>query len=135
MKTPQDYGREWEVEFAQIIGGTPQPGSGNLWHSKMDVRGSSILWSCKWTANTGFLITSKVWQEVVDAVDGPGGTGTMPGLAIRTATSDLVVLRVEDLLTLLSQPPTIAAQKADNRRATARVPQLLREACQREDPI
>lgn len=127
MSSPQEQGREWEVTFSTMIGGTQVPGSGNQWHSKMDVKGNSILWSCKWTGNTGFLITNKVWQEVVDAVDGPGGTGAIPGLAIRTAEADVVVLRVEDFLELLRQPPIIAAVKADNRRATARVPQLLRD--------
>lgn len=127
--TPQQEGRAWEEEFSELVGGKVVQGSGNQWHSKLDVRGKSILWSCKWTGDDGKRITPALLQEAIDAVDAPGGVGlgSMPGLAIRMREFSVIVLRVDDFVELMTQPPAIASVKADNKRATARVPQLFRE--------
>lgn len=120
-------GREWEAIFADAIGGTPVPGSGNQWHSKLDVKGKKFLWSCKWTSKDWQPITQDIWLEAAVACDGLMGTGASPGLGLRSLSEDLVVFRIEDFIDILKMPPNIAATKVENKLATARVPLLLRD--------
>lgn len=126
--TPQDNGRAWERIWAEKIGGRLVPGSGNKWYSRLDVRGKRILWSNKWTGNLSYTISRGVLQELSDATVAPGGNGAIPALAIRIeSVGDYVVIGADDFLELLKSKPIIAADKAENRRATAAIPQLLRE--------
>lgn len=128
MTTPQERGRAWEEIWRKKVQGNLQPGSGNQFNARLDVRSKAITWSCKWTAEDGFRVSRRIIQENVDATEAPGGNGSMPGLAIRLeGAGDFVVLRADDFLQLLTEPPLIAADKAANKRASARVPELFKE--------
>lgn len=127
MPTPQEMGRRWEEIWKGIIQGGLQPGSGNQSHNKLDVRSRKITWSCKWTADSGFRISSALIKENRSATDAPGGNGSIPGFAIRLEEDgDFVVLRADDFIELMTQPPLLAADKAANRRKEASVPELLK---------
>lgn len=131
--TPQQLGRIWEKEWADAIGAKMVKGSGNQWHSKLDVRGRKITWSNKYTGNDSFSVTKPLIDEFVRATMGPGASGfdRMGALAVRTAQFEVVVMRADDFIQLVKEEsPIISAEKADARRAAARVPLLLRE---RED--
>lgn len=126
--TPQESGREWERIWAEKIGGKVVPGSGNQWYAKLDVRGQSITWSNKWTGNKSFSITDQMLKEIRQATLAAGGNGSIGAMAVRIeSVGDVVVMPADDFLELMKSKPIIQAEKADNRRATARVPQLLRE--------
>ena len=129
MLDPQEEGRKWEEIWKRTVQGQNVIGSGNQFE-KLDVRGRKIQWSNKWSGKETFTLTQALIQEFVDAVEAPGGTGSarMGALAIRLPHNDVVVMRASDFLELMKEPPIIQAEKADNRRATARVPQLLRDA-------
>lgn len=120
-------GMLWEVEVAERLGGRTTPGSGNKWHSKLDVHGDQIHWSCKWTGKDWQPITKDIWEEAAAACDGIQGSDRMPGLALRSAKEDLVVLRMSDFIQMIQQPPTILATKTQERVARTQVPLLLRD--------
>ena len=128
MSTPQEKGREWEEIWSAKVQGQKTPGSGNQWYSKLDVRSKLITWSNKWTGKDSFRVDRGIIDENRNATLAPGGNGTIPALAIRIENvGDFVVIGADDFLELLKAKPIIQAEKADNRRATAAVPQLLRE--------
>jgi hypothetical protein len=133
--TPQQKGRQWEDEWTGQTEGSQQINSGAVWFSKMDVSDRAFLWSCKYTDKKSFSIKASDIDEVVYAVEGPGGVGidTMPGMAIRIADAcDLVVLRKEDFLRLIqTEVKYVEPSKQDAKRAKSKIPQLLRgdETC------
>lgn len=96
-------GLKYEKDFARKIGGKIVPGSGNKWYAKLDVRSSSIIWSCKYTSKVSFSLTKDILYEAWRAAIGPGGSGTIPALAINIESADeeVVVLRLSDFLSLL----------------------------------
>ena len=47
---------------ASDIGGRTQPGSGNQWHSKGDVKNAQWYVECKTTQQSSFRITDLVWK-------------------------------------------------------------------------
>lgn len=127
MPTPQEMGRRWEEIWKRTIQGEAQPGSGNKWFAKLDVRSRKITWSCKWTSETGFRITPGLLLENKHATDAPGGNGSIAAFAIRLeGQGDYVVLKADDFIELMTQPPLLAADKAANRRKEASVPELLK---------
>lgn len=132
MSTPQKKGREFEVEHAKALEGELIPGSGNQWHRKMDVRDGVILWSCKSTDAASFRLKRDDIDEVVGAVEGPGGVdNAIPGLAIRIGNPDydVVVLRKDDFLKLIEEDIRYLPQdKSQVKRETSKVPELLRES-------
>ncbi len=109
-KTPREKGLEFERDFAKRLGGTLQPGSGNQWFAKLDVKGKSFLWSLKQTSKESFSITRNVLHEAVRAVIGPGGRGdgTYPGLAVRIVDEDYIIMRASDFYDLVSSDVHIA---------------------------
>lgn len=123
----RDKGLQWEEDWAAMVGGTIQPGSGNQWHSKLDVRTKKITFSCKWTSKESFSVTKSLIDEAKSATMAPGGDGKIPALAIRLPEEDLVIMRAQDFLDLMKEEPIIPADKADIRRAKARTTQLFRE--------
>jgi hypothetical protein len=103
-------GRAFEEDFAHRIGAKLQPGSGNQWFAKLDLKGRSFLWSLKSTTKASFRITTDMLAETIHAVYGPGGQGgnTLPGMAIRIADEDFVVMRATDFITLVQDEVKIA---------------------------
>lgn len=128
IASPQDKGREWEEIWKTKVQGEKVPGSGNQWHSRLDVRGKRITWSNKWTSTRSITLYPYTLDEIVQATDAPGGNGSIPGIAIRLeGLEDYVILRADDFLELMTDKPIIQAEKAAIKRATAQIPELLRE--------
>jgi hypothetical protein len=110
-------GLAFEKDFANRLGAKLQPGSGNQWFAKLDVKGRSFLWSLKSTTKASIRLTTDMLAETIHAVDGPGGKGgnTLPGMAVRIADEDFVVLRASDFINLVREEVKIAP--ADKRTA------------------
>jgi hypothetical protein len=130
-RTPQEKGFDFEDAFAKALGVKPQPGSGSVWWAKLDVYDTQILWSLKHTTKETFKITRGLISEVVRNVFSFGGVGpsTIPGVAVALEHDDVyVVLRAEDFMRLVTeQRQYVAASKDSAKRATARLPALLRD--------
>jgi hypothetical protein len=125
-----DIGREFERDFATALGARLTPGSGNKWFAQMDVDSGQILWSLKATQLKAFPLSRALIDEVVAATEGPGGTGSVPGMAIRIGSPeyDLVVLRKDDFIRLFEEHAKLMMEsKASARRERANIPILLRE--------
>lgn len=103
-KTPQQEGRDWEITFAKSIGAKPVPGSGSGFH-KLDVRGSSLLWSLKWSGNAQSVRIQDAWMnEALRAIHAPGGIGGnfIPAIATKTAGYELMTFRKDDAMMLMT---------------------------------
>jgi hypothetical protein len=103
-KTPQQEGRDWEPAFAASIGAKPVTMSGAGFH-KLDVRGSSILWSLKWAGNHESVRIQDAWMhEALRAIHSPGGVGGhfIPAIATKTAGYELMTFRKDDALMLMT---------------------------------
>lgn len=133
MSTPQQRGRDYEEEVAKSLGGEPTKGSGNVWHTKLDFQNVSLVISCKYTEAESLRLTQDSLDEVIQAVDGPGGRGgdVVPGLATRVGGpdgTDFITLRAVDLIRLLREDakaiPTTRA--GDIRRQQSHIPVLFR---------
>ena len=126
----RDAGISCEERFAKRLGTTPHRGSGNKWYCRLDTgNGQPILWSLKFTTANSFRVTRADLEEAVAATDAPGGSGTIPALGVGIADEvDLVVMRADDLLALLSEDVTyVTPSKSEQKRAAARIPTLLRD--------
>lgn len=55
--------RQQEKQTAKELGGKRQPGSGNQWHSKGDVKSGKLLIECKVTEGEGYRLTKKDLKE------------------------------------------------------------------------
>lgn len=123
----KDIGREWEREFAKIIGGTVTKGSGNQWHTKLDVKGKSMLWSLKATSKQSFSVTRGVLSELERSALGPGSVKATPGLAIKIQDEKYVVLRLEDFINFMSSNQIeFTHSNKDQKKERASIPRLLR---------
>ena len=130
METPQDKGRQFEIDLAAEFGLKRVPGSGSVWHSKLDLVGNKARWSLKATGNPKFPITFEDILEALDHCYGLGGDGATPLWAARTPVGDFVVMRKEDfkelskgdLKIITTEKPQVAARKA-----RARQPELMRD--------
>ena len=126
--TPQEEGRAYEERFAESIGAVPVKGSGAFF-SKLDVRGVSVLWSCKWAGrHKSFRVTEDHIQEAVSAIYGPGGIGgdSIPAMAIQTENEELAVIRMSDLIAMLTGDVEIATAKSQGYVRRDTTPELLR---------
>src|SRR5690349_18612066 len=104
-------------------------GSGNQWHSKLDVKGQGIRWSLKATRRSGYTISNKDLMEMVEATEAPGGDGSIPMMAIRTCAEfhpiDLVVMRKEDFAAIVTERKTLFTEdKTQSKRRHASIPEL-----------
>ena len=131
--TPQQLGRDFEKELATEFGLKQVPGSGAVWHSKLDIHGNDARWSLKSTDLVSFPITLTDIREAFEACYGPGGDGSIPLFAVRMQQidEDFVVMRKEDFIAFHAddlklinsdERPQVAARKK-----RARTPELLRE--------
>lgn len=127
---PQKSGRRWERFWASIFGTEPQVGSGNQWHSKMDVADGSITWSLKWTSNASHSISKELLREA-DAAIHENGDNSIPGIAISLddGAEVVVALRASDFLRLIQsdQARYVTPSKGEQKRRLASTPALLRE--------
>ena len=132
QKTPQDRGRAFEAEWAAKVGAKPQKGSGNyyLWRLDVENRGR-YLWSCKHTDGKSYRLRIEDIDEVIEAVEGPGGVGgeTIPAMAISIGGRVFCLTRAEDFIEEHTQEAEafIKPDKSAERRQLRKTPGLLRE--------
>lgn len=132
MSEDTDRGFEFEREFARRHDMKPVPGSGSQWHSKLDTHGRGVRWSLKSTQFGSFQISKALIEEIVEATESVGGTDEIPMMAIeldnRRDPIVLVVMREADFAALASEEMNLVREsKAQARRRTAEIPQLLRD--------
>lgn len=129
-ESPQQAGRRFERFWAKLFGVDPQRGSGNQWHSKMDVADGAITFSLKWTSKPLFPLTKELLREVDRAIY-ENGDNSIPAIAVSIDDGGevLVVLRASDLLRILAseQASYITPSKGEQKRHRAGIPSLLRE--------
>jgi len=131
-KSPQEKGRDFEREMADEYGLQQVPGSGNQWHSKLDVAGSKVRWSLKFTEGDSFKLSKEFIREAVDATQGLSGSGELPLWGIRLGDSeyDLVVIRRRDFNTFVKGEIKFTSEKRKGTAIRTRmsdVPSLLRD--------
>lgn len=122
--TPQQAGRDYELELAERLGGRPQPNSGAGPRWKLDLKLGSLLFSAKHTTHASYRLTAGELGEMVAGAQGPGGRGELPAMAIRMDgfPDDVVVMRGSDLRALLEgdvEAPAIAPTKRAAKLAAA----------------
>ena len=133
--TPQEQGRQFEKDLAQEFGLKQVPGSGSVWHSKLDLSGSNVRWSLKFTTKKVCPLKYEDFEEGIEACLGVGGDGSTPLWAARIEplNEDFIVMRKEDfkllqagftkLMNIIDEDkPQVAARK---KRASQ--PELLRD--------
>lgn len=123
--TPQQQGRDYELELAERLGGRPQPNSGAGPRWKLDLKLGSLLFSAKHTVHESYGLKASDLREALAGAQGPGGRGETPAMAIRMAgfPDDVVVMRGSDLLALLEgdvEAPAIAPSRRAAKLAAAR---------------
>ena len=135
MQSPQDKGLVFDAELAEEFGLNRVPGSGSVWHSKLDLSGHGVRWSLKFTTRKICPLSYSDFVEGIEACEGPGGDGSIPAWAARIEplNEDFIVLRKNDfklmqagyskLLNIIKEDkPQVAARKS-----RARKPELLRD--------
>jgi len=132
MTDSQEKGRQFEKEAAKELGLDLVPGSGNQWHSKLDLKGRATRWSLKFTDTKSYRLDQSDIDEAYVATQGLTGDGRVPLWLVRLQTSDydLVIMKKEDFLALQSGEVEFYEEKirkSDIRRARAKVPFILRE--------
>ncbi len=130
MNTPQDRGRAWEREVAELVGGKLQPGSGNRVEAQLDVRGGLLLIEAKHTDAASFSLSTKVWDAVREASTGSSTASyaqTILALRLGASGHRLGVVDLDDLLSWIRQPPALLpATPSSELRRLARTPTILR---------
>lgn len=125
-----NIGTTFEKEFSSELQSDRRKDSGNKWYRKLDVIGHRILWSLKATTKNSISIKKSDFDEVVEAVEGPGGYGAhvTPAMALRIGEHyDLVVLRKEDFIKMVQDKPVVMMTKAEEKRERGKVPELLKD--------
>ena len=121
MGENHDRGKAFERRWAKMIGGRIQPGSGDGATVKLDVRGDSVLWSCKATKHQSFSLTKALLEEAVRATHGPGGHGARPGVAVELGDGTVIaVMPAEEMVQMMTEDePFVVSDKAAARKARA----------------
>lgn len=127
QETPQERGRVFEAEAAEMLGLSLTPGSGNQFHSQSDAQGHLRL-SCKSSVNR--IDWAEIKRHVSEALDMAQGTGETPALALEDHAGDqYLILRLQDAAEFLNSAATV--QKSVRRsavvRETSRIPVALRD--------
>lgn len=121
-------GLRFEKRVRDALGGRLQPGSGNGWRNKGDVK-AALLISCKAEADQG-KTWGKIRRQLFDTIDMTFGTGLAPALALlEDDGQEIVVMRLSDLCQVLDGSAQFTGErnKGDKRRAAVDVPAVLRE--------
>lgn len=128
MSESHEIGKQLEVLVATLTSSKLQKNSGAGYYEKMDVRGRSILWSCKASnVETGTMSIPKYQiAEVREAAQGPSGTGDLPAIAVRNGDEIGVYMSLSDFSELLASDIEIPRDKTEERRRRAATPSALR---------
>lgn len=129
---PPNSGVKFERDVASRLHLDLVPGSGNQWHSKLDVKGRLTRWSLKFTKKDRYSLKQSDIDEMVTATQGISGDGRIPLMLIRLAEPkyDLVVICLEDFLALQETDVDIVDipnKKSNKRKALANIPALFRK--------
>lgn len=103
LPTAQQAGRAYEVDLAKRIGGRVVPGSGSKPFAKLDVGKGALLLSAKKTGAASFRVADDLFQEVDDAINGPGGVGdnVLGAVVTKTATREVISMDLSKFMALL----------------------------------
>lgn len=124
-------GTQFEIDLAQELGIKRVPGSGNQFHSKLDLHGKGARWSLKATEKASASIKVADIIEAINACYNIVGDGSIPLWAYRIQGHDMVMMRKEDFIEYqrgeLELIETKVDDKYEQRTARARIPRLLRD--------
>lgn len=130
-ESTKNIGRQFEEDLAREFGLKLVPGSGNQFHSKLDIQGKGARWSLKATDNASASIKLSDIIEAVNACYNILGSGDTPLWAYRIQGHDMVMMRKEDFVEFqkgeIQLIDTTVDEKYEQRKARAHVPRLLRE--------
>ena len=130
-ESSKNIGTKFEEDLAKEFGLKRVPGSGNQFHSKLDVQGKGARWSLKATDNASASIKVSDIVEAIKACYNIVGSGDLPLWAYRIQGHDMVMMRKEDFIELqrgeLELINTQVDEKYQQRRARANTPRLLRD--------
>jgi hypothetical protein len=116
MGQAQDKGRDFEVRWAKRVGAEKHKGSGNYYLRPLDASNRArYLWSCKHTDKESIRISIDDIDEVIRAVEGPGGIGgeTQPAMALSINGREFVLQRASDWLDEHTKDATVEFIKPD----------------------
>lgn len=128
-----NIGTEFEEELSKEFGIAQVSGSGNQWHSKLDLSGRGAKWSLKATSKKSLSISQSIIDEAVHACEAVGGDGTIPIWAFRIGEEkyDIIAMRKEDFKLLQQGDVQIISDPVSDqvmqRRVKASKPSLLRD--------
>lgn len=128
-KPEHQAGHDFEERFADLFQAELQPGSGNQWFAKLDVRGRSIIWSLK-SAPTkkSITITKAILLEAISHATKLGSPGAIPGWATEVEGEAFITLRAQDLALLFQEDiRLVTPTRGDERRARSKMPVALRK--------
>lgn len=127
--TPQQEGRLFEERLAEELGLKKTPGSGAFWSDKLDLKGTKMRWSLKYTSKRSFSISQDLIDEAVRVCEGPGGDFSIPlwAIEIESPKYDMVLMRKDDFLALLSEDQKLEIKSKQSKYKNAKTPTLLRE--------
>lgn len=119
-------GFDFELDLAELLGLRLVPGSGNKWSALSDASGRLRV-SAKSTSKRSWVETRRQLSEAIELAQ---GTGETPALAIEDEDGErLIIFRLMDFAELFAGDWQINVKpsKAEERRARAAIPALLRD--------
>lgn len=132
-ESAQEKGLQFERDWSERFGLDLVPGSGAVWHSKLDLKSDRrARWSLKYTEKKSYSIKTADIDEAVDACEGPGGDGSVPvwGFRIGGEGHELIALRPDDFELLQRGELRLVGEretKGSERRRRSTIPVLMRE--------
>ncbi len=131
QSNPTGIGKQFEKDLAKEFGLSLVPGSGNQFHSKLDLAGFTARWSLKATDKASATIKLSDIKEAIAACYNIVGDGSMPLWAYRIQDQDMVMMRKEDFIELQRGELKLIKEETDDkyeqRKARAHTPRLLRD--------
>ncbi len=125
MSKSNDIGRAWEQELEQRLGGRITPGSGNQWHSKLDLHGAAFVLSAKATTSDHYNVTR---GDLLEAEQAARGEDRPWIIAVKTSERQTVTLDLDHFLQILETKVTyVEPDKTAALRARVSRPSVLRE--------
>ena len=127
--TPQQEGGRFERFWAKFFGREPIKGSGNQWHSPMDVGTIGILFNLKHWRNDKLRFGRYNVSDLLKEADEAAGLDKVGALATSEDGEVLVTFRGSDFLRMAQTGDIkfLTASKGDQKRARSRIPSLLRD--------
>lgn len=117
----------FEQTVANLLGGRPQPGSGNKFYARSDVVANGLIVSCKSEVN---LTWNKVLKHLYESIEMSYQSGNIPVLALDgIEDEDLVIMRLSDLVKAFEDGIKIENSKESKgleKRKQADIPLMLR---------